>query len=102
MNAEQARERMKQAKLIMDEIGPLMDAHDAIPNDTLGVVDELAPDVFYYLRRIAHICEFGVSRDDAQTRGENIAERRCSNMAHKRYSLLGCMECSEASDGADA
>lgn len=67
MNAEQARERMKQAKLIMEEIGPLMDAHDAIPNDVRGEVDELAPDVFYYLRRIAHICEFGTSRDEGST-----------------------------------
>lgn len=63
MNREQIRERMRQAKLIMKEIGPLMDAMEAIPNDTIGAVNYLAPELFVYLRRIAYICEFGESRD---------------------------------------
>ncbi len=59
MNAEQMRERRKQARLIVEEIGPLLDAWDGLSNDVRGDLREESPSLCDQLERIAYICENG-------------------------------------------
>jgi hypothetical protein len=57
--ASDAAERRKQARLIIEEIGPLMDAWDGLPNDVKDQLREDSESMCEQLDRIAHICEFG-------------------------------------------
>lgn len=44
--------RYKQAFAVMDEIGPLLDAWESIPNDVKSQLEEDALDFCHYMRRI--------------------------------------------------
>jgi hypothetical protein len=49
--------RRKQAFAVMDEIGPLLDAWESIPNDVKSQLEEEALDFCHYMRRIYRAVE---------------------------------------------
>ena len=49
--------RRKQAFAVMDEIGPLLDAWESIPNDVKGQLEEEALEFCHYMRRIYRAVE---------------------------------------------
>jgi len=57
--ASDAAERRKQARLIIEEIGPLLDAWEGLCNDVRFELREEWSELCKYLDRIAYICEFG-------------------------------------------
>ena len=52
VDRELAALRRQQADAVMEEIGPLLDAWESIPNDVKSQLEEDALDFCHYMRRI--------------------------------------------------
>lgn len=59
VDRERAALRRQQADAVMEEIGPLLDAWDSIPNDVKSQLEEDALDFCHYMRRIYNAVDGG-------------------------------------------